>query len=57
MELTLLIVEPADLKDEAIERPATLTVSLKRTVDGFPGNRAEDGRPEADAAKPRGCRV
>ena len=56
-EPTLLIDELADLCDEATERPAMLTVSLKRTVDGFPGKRVEVGRAEADAAKPRGCLV
>jgi hypothetical protein len=49
--------ELADLYDDAIERPAILTVSLKRTVDDFPGNRADDGRPDVVADNPRGCRV
>ncbi len=47
----------ADLYDDAIDRPAILTVSLKRTVEGFPCDRAEDGRPVVLVDKPRGCRV
>lgn len=57
-ELTVLLDELADLCDGVVDRPATLTLSLKRTLDDLSCDRIDDIRSLVVAAEgERGCRA
>ena len=57
-QLTVLFEELADLCDDVADRPATLTLSLKRTPDDLSCDRIDDIRSLVVAAdRERGCRA